>query len=68
LSRLWRLSVSPGSVAAYWRMNVDLDVCDVLPLIRVPTLVMSRTHVETAQADIRTGRYLAEHIPGARLV
>jgi len=47
-------------------MNLDLDVCDVLPLVRVPTLVMSRTHVE--RADIRTARYLAGHIPGARLV
>jgi class 3 adenylate cyclase/pimeloyl-ACP methyl ester carboxylesterase len=65
-SRVYRHSVSPGSLADYWRMNVDLDVCDVLPLIRVPTLVISRTHVE--RADIRIARYLAEHIPGARLV
>ena len=65
-ARYFRLSISPGSVAAYWRANVDLDVCDVLPLIRVPTLVMSRTQVE--RSDIRTARYLAEHIPGARLV
>jgi len=47
-------------------MNLDVDVCDVLPLIRVPTLVMHRTHMEFL--DIRSGRYLAEHIPGARLV
>jgi class 3 adenylate cyclase len=60
------LSVSPGSFAAYWRANVELDVCDVLPLIRAPTLVLSRTQVE--RADIRTARYLAERIPGARLV
>jgi hypothetical protein len=65
-ARYLRLSVSPGSMDAYWRANVDLDVCDVLPLIRVPTLVLSRTNVE--RADIRTARYLAEHIPGARLV
>jgi class 3 adenylate cyclase/pimeloyl-ACP methyl ester carboxylesterase len=64
-ARGYRLSVSPGAMADYWRMNRDLDVCDVLPLIRVPTLVMSRTQVE--RADIRTSRYLAEQIPGARL-
>jgi class 3 adenylate cyclase len=63
--RYYRLSVTPGAVAAYWRMNMDLDVCDVLPSIRVPTLVMHRTGA--ARPDIRTGRYLAEHIPGARL-
>jgi class 3 adenylate cyclase len=65
-ARYFRLSVSPGAVAAYWRMNVDLDVCDVLPSIRVPTLVVQRTQV--TRPDIRTARYLAEHIPGARLV
>jgi class 3 adenylate cyclase len=65
-SRVHRLSVSPGALAAYWRMNRDLDVCDVLPLIRVPTLVMSR--MEVKRPDIRTTRYLADHIPGARLV
>jgi class 3 adenylate cyclase/pimeloyl-ACP methyl ester carboxylesterase len=65
-ARYLRLSVSPGSMDAYWRANMDLDVCDVLPLIRVPTLVLSRTNVE--RADTRTARYLAEHIPGASLV
>jgi class 3 adenylate cyclase len=66
LAQYYFLSASPGAVNAFWRTNADLDVCDVLPLIRVPTLVMSRTHVK--RADIRTARYLAEHIPGARLV
>jgi pimeloyl-ACP methyl ester carboxylesterase/class 3 adenylate cyclase len=65
-ARYLRLSVSPGSMGAYWRANVDLDVCDVLPLIRVPTLVLSRTNVK--RADLRTARYLAKQIPGARLV
>jgi class 3 adenylate cyclase len=65
-ARLWRLAVSPGSAAAYVRANLDTDVCDVLPLLRVPTLVMHRK--ETAAWDIRSGRYLADHIPGARFV
>jgi class 3 adenylate cyclase len=65
-ARVIRFSVSPGSWAAYLRMNLDVDVCDVLPLIRVPTLVMQRTQI--GSMDIRSGRYLAEHIPGARLV
>ncbi len=65
-ARVIRLSVSPGSAAAYLRMNLDEDICDVLPLIRVPTLVMQRADLELM--DIRNGRYLAEHIPGARLV
>jgi len=65
-ARLMRLSVSPGAAAAYVRANLDTDVCDVLPLVRVPTLVMHRK--ETTAWDIRSGRYLADHIPGARFV
>src|SRR5262245_15578680 len=64
-ARLMRIAVSPGSAAAYVRMNVDVDVCHVLPSIRVPTLVLQR---EGAPWDVRSSRYLAERIPGARLV
>ena len=65
-ARVARLSVSPGAAAAYVRMNIDVDVCDLLPSIRVPTLVMHRT--DGGGWDIRSGRYLADHIPGARFV
>ena len=65
-ARYFRRGGSPGSVAAFWRANAELDVCDVLPLIRVPTLVLSRAAVQ--RSDIRTAHYLAERIPGARLV
>jgi class 3 adenylate cyclase len=65
-ARVFRLSVSPGAAAAYIRMNIDVDVCGVLPLIRVPTLVMHRK--DRGAWDIRSGRYMAEHIPGARFV
>jgi len=63
--RVVRLSVSPGALRDYMRANLDVDVCAVLPTIRVPTLVLHRTEIPV---DIRSGRYLAEHIPGARLV
>jgi len=65
-ARVMRLSVSPGSAAAYLRMNMDVDISDVLPLIRVPTLVMQRK--DLGVMDMRSAHYLAEHIPGARLV
>ena len=64
--RVFRLSVSPGAAAAYLRANLDVDVRDVLPLIRVPTLVLFRTEIEGL--DVRNGRYIAERIPGAQLV
>ena len=65
-ARALRLSVSPGAVRDYMRMNLDVDVCGVLDSIRVPTLVLHRT--EVLRLDIRGARYLAEHIRGARLV
>jgi len=64
--RQLRVSVSPGSAAGYIRMNMDVDVCDVLPLIRIPTMVMHRS--EGGGWGIESGRYLAQHIAGARYV
>ena len=64
-ARIARLSHSPGTAAAYVRANLDVDVRDVLPSIRVPTLVMYRVGVRNAQPN---ARYLAERIPAARLV
>jgi pimeloyl-ACP methyl ester carboxylesterase len=64
--RLIRFSVSPGALRDYMRMNLDVDVCAILPSIQVPTLVLHRDGVPTM--DLRGGRCLAEHIPGARLV
>jgi class 3 adenylate cyclase/pimeloyl-ACP methyl ester carboxylesterase len=69
VTRVFRLSVSPGAAAAYLRMNLDVDVRDVLPHVRVPTLVLGRTGVgESSWANVRSSRYLAERIPAARLV
>ena len=65
--RVFRLSVSPGAAAAYQRANLDVDVRDVLPLVRVPTLVLQRAELEGV-VTARSGRYLAARIPGARLV
>src|SRR5262249_42063385 len=65
LARVLRVAVSPGAAVAYVRMNDEVDVCDVLPSIRVPTLVLQRVG---APWDVRSSRYLAEHVPGARLV
>jgi pimeloyl-ACP methyl ester carboxylesterase len=55
---------TPGAERALRRMNDQIDVRDVLPAIRVPTLVLYR-----AREYLREGtRYLAERIPGAELV
>ena len=65
--RIFRLSVSPGAAAAYMRLNLDVDASAVLASIRVPTLVMYRTEIQLPEFP-ESSRYLAQRIPGARLV
>jgi hypothetical protein len=47
-------------------MNSLVDVRDVLGAVQAPTLVLHRRH--DIDASVEEGRYLAEHIPGARFV
>ena len=51
---------------ALMKTNGATDVRDVLPAIDVPTLVLHRKddHV----IDVRSSRYMADRIPGAKLV
>lgn len=65
-ARFERFAVSPGGMRKIIAMARDTDVRHVLPSIRVPTLVLHR--VGDRVTDVRGGHYLAEHIPGARLV
>jgi pimeloyl-ACP methyl ester carboxylesterase len=62
----FRQSASPGTIAAFERMNMLIDVRGVLPAIHVPTLVAHRSGDRVV--DVRAGRFLADHIPGARFV
>lgn len=61
-----RMAASPGAAIGYLKMNLDLDVTDVLGSVRVPTLVMHRTGDRVV--PLEAGRYLASNIPGARLL
>ena len=65
-ARMQRLAASPGEARIISRAMVDLDVRDVLPRIRVPTLIMHRPSERVW--DVRHSHYLAENIPGARYV
>jgi class 3 adenylate cyclase len=66
LTRLVRRSASPGAAAALLRMNTQIDVREVLPTIRVPTLVLQRTR--DRDVNVEEGRWIASRIPGARYV
>lgn len=69
LASLWakfeRLCISPGALRALVQLNAKVDVRSVLPLIRVPTLVL---HARSGFFPVAWGRYLADRIPGARFV
>ena len=60
-----RSAASPRMVRTIIEMAAETDVRDVLPTIRVPTLVLHRAD---EFVPVAAGRRLAESIPGARLV
>jgi len=70
VARWWatftQMSASPGDAVELLRMNTLIDIRDVLPAIRVPTLIIHATGDKIA--PIEAGRYFAEHIPNAKLL
>jgi pimeloyl-ACP methyl ester carboxylesterase len=61
-----RLGASPAAALALMRMNSQIDISDILSSVHVPTLVIHITGDRTV--NVEGGRFLAEHIPGARLL
>jgi class 3 adenylate cyclase len=64
--RLERLAASPSTIRRIVDLIGEFDVRDILPSIRVPTLVMHRR--QDPFIKIEHSRYMAEQIPGARFV
>jgi class 3 adenylate cyclase/pimeloyl-ACP methyl ester carboxylesterase len=65
-NELQRLSGSPEGAVRYLETVAELDVRDLLPKVRAPTLVL---HVrDELTVSIDRGRELAAGIPGARFV
>ncbi len=60
-----RVGATPAAAKALMRMNEEIDISGVLNAIHVPTLVIHRT--DDAAVGIEDGRFLAQHISGARL-
>ncbi len=65
-ARYERSAATPGSTKAIVRLIYESDVRDILPAIRVPTLVVHRR--DATGFGVEHGRYLATHIPGAKYV
>ncbi len=66
LARLERLSMSPGTARKLFKLQTQFDVRHVLHAIRVPTLILHRRDDQPIR--VGHGRYLAQHIPGAKYV
>jgi pimeloyl-ACP methyl ester carboxylesterase/DNA-binding winged helix-turn-helix (wHTH) protein/class 3 adenylate cyclase len=61
-----RMGASPGAAVALTKMNAEIDVRNVLPSIRVPSLVIHRTDDQCLKVE--EGRFVAQRIPGAKFV
>jgi class 3 adenylate cyclase len=61
-----RHSASPRAALALTAMNSQIDVRPLLAAVRVPTLILHRTGDLAMKTE--EARYMAEHIPGAKLV
>ena len=65
LAMFERMSASPGMVRATIESTFRIDVRPILPTITAPTLVI---HARDDLMPLQCGRYLADHIPGARML
>jgi class 3 adenylate cyclase len=64
--KLERASASPGAIVALIRANFEIDARPILPTIHLPTLILHR--VGDKAVPVEQGRYLAQHIAGAKYV
>ena len=65
-ARYERLGTRAGAIVPFRQMIQQVDVRHVLPSIQAPTLILFRAG--NRLFDVGHGRYLAEHIPGAKYV
>ena len=65
MKRRIRFGASPAEGSALSRMNMQIDVRSALSALHVPTLVMFTP--ESRASSVEDARFLASHIPHARL-
>jgi pimeloyl-ACP methyl ester carboxylesterase len=63
---LQRMSTSPELAAKFWVEFGNIDVLDLLPRVKLPTLVLHSRH--DAVVPFEAGRQLAASISGARFI
>jgi pimeloyl-ACP methyl ester carboxylesterase len=62
----FRAAASPGAALAVMKMNREIDVREILPSVRVPTLILHRKDERVIHVD--NARYMAQRILSAKLV
>ena len=65
-ARYERLGASPGTAALMMPLQAELDVRELLPTVRVPTLVLH--HTDDPFFPPEWGKDVADRIPGAKYV
>lgn len=63
-AKLMRLASSPGGIKDVLTVMREIDVRDILPVIRTPTLILHRRDDQAIR--VGAARYLAGQIPGAK--
>jgi pimeloyl-ACP methyl ester carboxylesterase len=61
-----RMGASPGAAVALTKMNAEIDIRNVLPTIRVPSLVIHRSG--DLCLKVEEGRFVASKIPACKYV
>jgi pimeloyl-ACP methyl ester carboxylesterase/AraC-like DNA-binding protein len=66
LASYFRSGASPRAALKLTKMNTQVNIIDILSYIKVPTLLMQRTH--DIDVKIEEGKFIAERIKGAKFV
>lgn len=61
-----RHSASPADALALAKMNTEIDIRHILPVIHVPTLILHRTG--DLDISVEGSRYMGQQIPNAKFV
>jgi class 3 adenylate cyclase/DNA-binding CsgD family transcriptional regulator len=61
-----RMSASPAAATTLTRVNMEIDIRHILPILHIPTLIIHRTG--DLAIRVECSRDLADHIAGARYV
>ena len=65
-AKVQRAAASPRAAVALFRISMELDVADVLPAVRVPTLIINRR--DDRESPPEAGRAVAALMPDATFV